>query len=280
MNNRKYLFIFLTTLLFFILSLKTIFACSCVQLSSPRQALKESDAVLIGKVTSIEPMDNNYLDVSLQTSVSWKGWTGDIMNVKTHSEGVPCGFDFKVGEVYLVYANRLDDGSLHVSLCSRTKRSSYEQAILDELKELGRGEPADIPEEYIKAVDNFIINRVGQDFFKTHYTYLGSTYESQRYTEEPISFPEPTPPKYIEGYFLEYQFKFNDLKDELIEIFVDLNGKVYDKDVKIPDCIENPNECSYQITKEKAIQIAKETGLKDGIKEWKTDFHWYYGEIQ
>lgn len=45
----------------------------------------------------------------------------------------------------------------------------------------------------------------------------------------------------------------------------------------IGDCAAHPERCVFPIDRERAIQIARQSGFEEGIAPWKTDFHWYHG---
>jgi len=68
---------------------------------------------------------------------SWKNVNSNTVTVITSypSRG-GCGYAFLVGRSYLVYIDRIDDGSLRTSICSRTMLLENAQA---DLNALGRG---------------------------------------------------------------------------------------------------------------------------------------------
>jgi hypothetical protein len=77
-------------------------------------------------------------------------------------------------------------------------------------------------------------------------------------------------------YNMIYRFVIPDKSyvNVLIEFSIDTLGNIArDRDiVGIPNCMEE--DCSFRISEEQAIKIAKESGLQKGIKEWKTGFIW------
>lgn len=116
-----------------------VFACSCKQPPHPLVALQNSDAVFAGKVIDIKIPDNvmssaDPMSVTFAVNQTWKGHTQKTINVSTEVSSASCGYEFQIGETYLVYANGQD--SLHTSLCSRTTTfaNSYE-----DLRSLGDG---------------------------------------------------------------------------------------------------------------------------------------------
>lgn len=80
------------------------------------------------------------------------------------------------------------------------------------------------------------------------------------------------------GYFLSYQFQMpgKDYIDEEISLIFDKNGNIQ-KEFEvtgIPQCTSGNTECSFDVSKEDALRIAKEAGMKEGIKNWEANFDW------
>jgi hypothetical protein len=107
-------------------------ACSC-EVQPSCQAYWKTEAVFDGTVVSIESVgrDGTLGDralafpeklVTLAVRKSWKGVDPGDVEVLTASQSSACGFDFRVGARYLVFAHRRPtDGRLGVSLCSNTR---------------------------------------------------------------------------------------------------------------------------------------------------------------
>jgi len=70
--------------------------------------------------------------------------------------------------------------------------------------------------------------------------------------------------------------------DGLIEFAIDDNGNLITErgTSGIPNCVKEPLECDFPIDEAKAIAIAQDAGLEKGIKDWKTSFHWYAGDLK
>ena len=104
-------------------------ACSCLPSGPPCQNLFQSDAVFVGTVTGIRPMRTPETErpvlerriVAFSVEKGVRGIDGSTVDVRTGSGGGDCGFDFKIGERYVVYAYRHPDGSLSTGICSRTR---------------------------------------------------------------------------------------------------------------------------------------------------------------
>lgn len=109
-------------------------ACSCLSSGPACQAFWRTDAVFDGTVLSIEQISReqeiagrtmsfpNKL-VRFDAHRSWKGVDAGPVEVITGQGGGDCGFDFVVGERYLVFAHKSPtDGRLYASICSLTQR--------------------------------------------------------------------------------------------------------------------------------------------------------------
>lgn len=101
-------------------------ACSC---GGAEQAFEFSDAVFIGEVERIHDARGgsslNPAVVILQVSDVYKGHVDRIQGVTTPAFGAGCGFDFIVGEAYVVFGrsdgiNDVDAGFYEANLCSGT----------------------------------------------------------------------------------------------------------------------------------------------------------------
>ena len=119
-----------------------VHACSCVLLPGSQKeraerALSSSDAVFSGEVVDLQnigmfgPRDT----VTLRVSEVWKGTDQRTLEVRTPSQGSACGYAFKEGQEYLVYAYGKQD--LKVDACGETKQLSKAD---EDLALLGNGE--------------------------------------------------------------------------------------------------------------------------------------------
>jgi len=109
-------------------------ACSCLSSGPPCQSLFQVDAVFVGTVRSISPIDvstnsppytRHMRVVSLTMERAVRGVQGTMAEVLTGNGGGDCGYEFKVGEQYVVYAYRASgDSRLQTGICSRTKRAA------------------------------------------------------------------------------------------------------------------------------------------------------------
>src|SRR4051794_27055625 len=104
-------------------------ACSCVAPGPACEAYWQASAVFVGRVTSISPAQApqgraQFLRsrrVALEVAEPFARVAGRTIEVLTGSGGGDCGFPFKEGTAYLVYASPGESGALLVSACSRTR---------------------------------------------------------------------------------------------------------------------------------------------------------------
>lgn len=94
-----------------------VFACECHQRNDFEQEFGFSKAVFVGEVVEI---DNSKPDaiVTFRVKKIWKGSKSETIVVRTNNQGKSCGYVFRQGEKYLVYAH--NDGALRTSICTRT----------------------------------------------------------------------------------------------------------------------------------------------------------------
>src|SRR4051812_35469241 len=103
-------------------------ACSCMWSGPPCQATWTADAIFVGTVVSISPIDHLSLGAPYQSRLvkvnverAFIGAASGPLEIVTGMGGGDCGYDFKVGVKYLVYAHKSDASILTASICSRTK---------------------------------------------------------------------------------------------------------------------------------------------------------------
>ncbi|MFG3441611.1 hypothetical protein ACGF0J_30585 [Nonomuraea sp. NPDC047897] len=95
-------------------------ACSCARLT-PKQRVAEAAAVFTGRATEVrlvEPTeDGGKVTATLRADHVYKGEVGLLAEVSSRVEGPACGFEFRVGERYLIFAHA-DGEALTTSSCS------------------------------------------------------------------------------------------------------------------------------------------------------------------
>jgi len=110
---------------------QVVSACSCIP---PKNPYKISKAVFFGELLEIIATDNRSPRVvKFKIEKYWKGKIEEIMSVKTTAVA-PCGYNFGVGEKYLVYAGE-ENGQLETAPC----RILVEEVAGDDLKKLKKG---------------------------------------------------------------------------------------------------------------------------------------------
>ncbi|MBI5418282.1 hypothetical protein HZA55_10135 [Candidatus Poribacteria bacterium] len=140
-----------------------------------------------------------------------------------------------------------------------------------------------IPDSIIQKSNMIIISRVGQKFFDS-YIKLDSSVSK---FSPPDSFCIKNPSRcadlnLIPHYNMVYKLKMLDNKyiNTFIEFVVDTCGDLVLSGGLggMPKCPNNDCWGNFPvISKERAIEIAKENGLEEGIKEWEIKFHFFYG---
>ena len=111
-------------------------ACSCNQIT-PDEAFDRADSVFVGEVTSYRVRRGIFgwssidpTTVKFTVSEVWKGPQQESLTIRSVRSEVSCGFEFKEGLTYLVYAREGRTG-----LCDRTAltvRAAEDLAALGE----------------------------------------------------------------------------------------------------------------------------------------------------
>jgi protocatechuate 3,4-dioxygenase beta subunit len=122
-------------------------ACSCIAPGPPCQAYGTAVAVFSGQVIEITPFDNQsgrgygQRLVRFAVSEAFRGVSGASAETITGRGGGDCGYPFKVGESYLVYAYRPpNDDRLYAGICSRTGPLSEASEDLEYIRYLSKSE--------------------------------------------------------------------------------------------------------------------------------------------
>jgi len=115
-------------ILFILFTLITIsvFSCSCPFPETAKEEIKKSDFVIVGKVISkswIKSEDGNYFHIEVELKESFKGdFKTKMISLKTGPPLPSCGFNFKVGKIYAIYAYCSEIG-INTSQCTRTTKN-------------------------------------------------------------------------------------------------------------------------------------------------------------
>ncbi|MFT5857954.1 MAG: hypothetical protein ACI865_000038 [Flavobacteriaceae bacterium] len=108
----------------FILLSTINYACDCSVQTEMSLEYHRSALVIVGKVTKItKSADQRQFIVTIEVEKDFKGNTkGQKIIITTNSSGRACGYEFRVGQNYLIYANK-DKRNVRnwtTSVCSRT----------------------------------------------------------------------------------------------------------------------------------------------------------------
>lgn len=126
-------------------SAQSALACSCRVVGPVCQAYWKTDAVFDATVVDIELRSSANAEsllsdttVTLNVHQSWKGAAVGSLEVTTSRFEGPCGYAFKKGHRYLVFARRGPGGSLEVSECSATREYDGRGPVAEFLASLAR----------------------------------------------------------------------------------------------------------------------------------------------
>jgi hypothetical protein len=105
-------------------------ACDCPYAGAPCKAFANTPTVFAGRVVKIStinrrtPSGDDFTDrvVFFEVEVSYRGWGAKTAEVATGWGGGDCGYDFREGVRYLVYAYpQQETGKLYTGICQRTR---------------------------------------------------------------------------------------------------------------------------------------------------------------
>lgn len=126
------------------------FACSCMGERAPCEAYWESDAIFVGTVTGVEVVKVFETGVSFYeqrlvrfaVAETLRGPGTPEAEVVTGMGGGDCGYPFRQGVAYVVYASRSkQDGRLHTGICNRTRTLERAGNDLEYARGLATAEP-------------------------------------------------------------------------------------------------------------------------------------------
>jgi hypothetical protein len=126
------------------------FACECVKTPTPCVAYERAEAVFIGTPTEVSRNESkDKIGNSGRASrifrfsvdQAFRGVNDSQVSVITGQGAGDCGYDFKIGEQYLVYASRDSQKMLYTSICSRTKHIRDANEDLEYIHGLSKASP-------------------------------------------------------------------------------------------------------------------------------------------
>ena len=130
-------------LLTLLLCAETAYACQCAESGPPCESFWKADAVFVATVTSKAPTaapDREFMSVRLTSDQVFRGDLGGReVEVLTGFGDADCGYPFKIGKQYLVYASRWGkEQKLYAGICSRTRLLTEAEEDLAYLRNLPR----------------------------------------------------------------------------------------------------------------------------------------------
>jgi hypothetical protein len=97
-------------------------ACDCVNAGPACKAFANTQAIFAGRVTKIASADTTHRLVTFDVTTAYRGMTDKTAEISTGMGGGDCGFEFKEGGSYLVYAAPDSaTGKLSTGICMRTR---------------------------------------------------------------------------------------------------------------------------------------------------------------
>lgn len=119
-------------------------ACSCVAPGLPCDEVWRADAVFVGHVVSIESSSMGGRLVQLAVIEAFRGFQLSQVTLVTGYGQGDCGYPFRMGDSYVVYAHRSPTGQLSTSICTRTRPEVNGIEDLTYLRSLAAIRPGDL----------------------------------------------------------------------------------------------------------------------------------------
>ena len=122
-------------------------------------------------------------------------------------------------------------------------------------------ELAEVPLDVLNKANSFITSKTGEEFFN-------------KYITPDFARTKHVPPYYDMVYRLFVPEK--PYVNSLIKFSIDSLGRIEKKRdiLGIPNCVQNPAQCDWQIDEDAAKLIAEKYGLEKGVKDWQVGFIW------
>jgi hypothetical protein len=139
-----------------------------------------------------------------------------------------------------------------------------------------------VPPEIMKKAEQFVISKVGVEFFQEHMSLHGSDLERAR-PASGTSYDEGTTEE-LDGVVVGYRFSYDiQVADRPIPaghvwFKTDLDGNADPETVHgLPDCVSCPEECEFPMDEGAAREVAILAGLDPGLREWRVSLLWHGG---
>jgi hypothetical protein len=115
-------------------------ACSCIGEVPLCQSFWQADAVFAGEVVAFEKIDPKQFFsrrvARVRVERVWRGEVAGVVDVSTGAGGGDCGYSFRRGQQYLIYAHKGPQGTLSTNICTPTKLLNKASADLEYFKGL------------------------------------------------------------------------------------------------------------------------------------------------
>lgn len=113
-------------------------ACSCIAEVPLCQSFWQADVVFAGEVLSFEKLDPKQMFSKRLARVRvdrvWRGEAAGVVEISTGSGGGDCGYSFRRGQSYVIYAHKGPGGALSTNICTPTKLLSKASDDLEYFK--------------------------------------------------------------------------------------------------------------------------------------------------
>ena len=140
--------VFVVILMFFAVEGELYAKCRCTASMNVEDALRKSDVVLSGRVVEILNVDSHNIVVQIENYNVWK--KGVLLS--RHSKPFDrhytyllssynkdaCGFNFKLGNEYLIYSDANKNGNLIVTSCNKSRDLRMSEGIKADILSLGK----------------------------------------------------------------------------------------------------------------------------------------------
>jgi len=118
-----------------------------------------------------------------------------------------------------------------------------------------------IPLEILDKGNEYIISKIGKEFFEKNILIDYKKIENNS-TNYKLTYRLYMPEK---SFVNEEIYFYLDEKGNLLTDY-EIHG--------VPDCLNNSEECSFEVDELIAVDIALDNGMKQGIKNWDKSFRW------
>lgn len=137
--SRKISLFLIASLAMFLESRQTTHACTCVSPPPPAKAFAQADAVFMGQIVSFNATSTERLYIArISVLKIWKGDRESATEIYTAESTAECGYPFRAGETYVIYAYKETSGRHSRNICTRTapaKQATEDLSYLEKLSD-------------------------------------------------------------------------------------------------------------------------------------------------